>query len=282
MRPAGRGGRHDRQTPPAARPALPAPPWAANAEYEHRILGSAMRCLDTTPIMTGPLLDPTHTPDWGVDEAIQFTPRRRRPDRHAGARSTRTTASASRTSCEPCGSTGSPRPVAADADGDPRRCRGWTDEQRLPPDPLRRNRRPTGRRDRAARRRARRPHRDDGGAAARAAGRPAPGPAAAARERSLVTALRPRAAGNDRRADRRPEPGVCAPTAPVRGRRRGRRARRRAGGNARAGLRATAAAPRSSRARRTRPHSARRGSAAARGALGLRHAGSGSKRSCAA
>ena len=49
-------------------------PWAANAEYEHRILGSAMRCLDETPILSGPLLDTSHTPDWGVDEALQVTP----------------------------------------------------------------------------------------------------------------------------------------------------------------------------------------------------------------
>lgn len=44
-------------------------PWAENAEDEHKILGRAMQCLETTPILTGPLL---HTlGDWDLGESIQ-------------------------------------------------------------------------------------------------------------------------------------------------------------------------------------------------------------------
>jgi Pvc16 N-terminal domain len=48
-------------------------PWAANAEHEQCILGSAMRCLEDTPILSGPLLDMTHDPQWTTDDAIQIT-----------------------------------------------------------------------------------------------------------------------------------------------------------------------------------------------------------------
>jgi hypothetical protein len=46
--------------------------WASNAEYEYRILGAALACLDTTPILTGPLLYPTT--DWEDGDAIQLVP----------------------------------------------------------------------------------------------------------------------------------------------------------------------------------------------------------------
>jgi hypothetical protein len=45
--------------------------WAENAEYEHRILGRAMQCLETMPILTGPLLYPSD--DWGASEGLQLT-----------------------------------------------------------------------------------------------------------------------------------------------------------------------------------------------------------------
>lgn len=45
-------------------------PWADNAEWEHRILGRAMQCLETTPIVSGPLLYPAA--DWATNEAVQL------------------------------------------------------------------------------------------------------------------------------------------------------------------------------------------------------------------
>ena len=44
-------------------------PWAENAEEEHRILGRAMQCLESTPILTGPLLHSSG--EWDAGEAIQ-------------------------------------------------------------------------------------------------------------------------------------------------------------------------------------------------------------------
>ncbi|HXU46203.1 MAG TPA: Pvc16 family protein, partial [Thermoanaerobaculia bacterium] len=44
-------------------------PWAENADYELRILGRAMTCLEATPILSGPLLDPLTA--WAPSEAIQ-------------------------------------------------------------------------------------------------------------------------------------------------------------------------------------------------------------------
>jgi hypothetical protein len=44
-------------------------PWADNAEYELRILGKAMQCLETRPILAGPLLYPDV--DWGPNETLQ-------------------------------------------------------------------------------------------------------------------------------------------------------------------------------------------------------------------
>ncbi len=44
-------------------------PWAENAEYEYRILGAAMQCLESTPILAGPLLDPEGS--WAVGDALQ-------------------------------------------------------------------------------------------------------------------------------------------------------------------------------------------------------------------
>ncbi len=45
-------------------------PWADNAVDEHRILGRAMQCLDSTPILSGPLLHSSG--DWDAGEAIQI------------------------------------------------------------------------------------------------------------------------------------------------------------------------------------------------------------------
>jgi hypothetical protein len=43
-------------------------PWAMNAEDEHAILGRAMQCLDTTPILSGPLLHSSG--EWLTNEAV--------------------------------------------------------------------------------------------------------------------------------------------------------------------------------------------------------------------
>ena len=48
-------------------------PWASNAEHEQRILGAAMQCLEETPILSGPLLDTTHDPDWAPQDAVHVT-----------------------------------------------------------------------------------------------------------------------------------------------------------------------------------------------------------------
>lgn len=47
-------------------------PWAEAAEFEHDILGSAMTCLETTPILQGPLLHPSSA--WQPNEALQIGP----------------------------------------------------------------------------------------------------------------------------------------------------------------------------------------------------------------
>lgn len=46
-------------------------PWAENADFELRILGRAMSCLDATPILSGPLLDSLG--GWQPGEAIQVS-----------------------------------------------------------------------------------------------------------------------------------------------------------------------------------------------------------------
>ncbi len=46
--------------------------WAEAAEFEHDILGSAMTCLETTPILQGPLLHPSTA--WEPNEALQIGP----------------------------------------------------------------------------------------------------------------------------------------------------------------------------------------------------------------
>lgn len=43
--------------------------WAEGPEFEQDILGSAMACLETTPILSGPLLHPTSA--WQANEAVQ-------------------------------------------------------------------------------------------------------------------------------------------------------------------------------------------------------------------
>jgi hypothetical protein len=45
-------------------------PWAENAEYEHRILGRTMQCLEDTPILSGPSLYPVT--EWATNEAVQI------------------------------------------------------------------------------------------------------------------------------------------------------------------------------------------------------------------
>jgi hypothetical protein len=45
-------------------------PWADNAEFEHRILGRAMQCLETTPVLSGPLLHPST--EWAPNETLQI------------------------------------------------------------------------------------------------------------------------------------------------------------------------------------------------------------------
>jgi len=45
--------------------------WASNADHEQRILGSAMRCLEDTPILHGPVLDVSTGAGWRATEAVQ-------------------------------------------------------------------------------------------------------------------------------------------------------------------------------------------------------------------
>lgn len=45
-------------------------PWAANAEFEYRILGQAMECLEKSPILSGPLLYPSA--NWSGNETVQL------------------------------------------------------------------------------------------------------------------------------------------------------------------------------------------------------------------
>jgi len=45
-------------------------PWADNAEFELRILGRAMECLETTPVLSGPLLHPDAA--WAPNESVQI------------------------------------------------------------------------------------------------------------------------------------------------------------------------------------------------------------------
>lgn len=47
-------------------------PWGDNAEDEHRILGKAMECVESTPILSGPLLHPEPAANWSANEAIQL------------------------------------------------------------------------------------------------------------------------------------------------------------------------------------------------------------------
>lgn len=45
-------------------------PWAGNAEFEYRLLGQAMTCLERMPILSGPLLYPTA--GWQPHETLQL------------------------------------------------------------------------------------------------------------------------------------------------------------------------------------------------------------------
>jgi Pvc16 N-terminal domain len=44
--------------------------WADNAEFEYRIIGKALQCLESTPILAGPLLDPSS--NWAPNESVQI------------------------------------------------------------------------------------------------------------------------------------------------------------------------------------------------------------------
>jgi hypothetical protein len=46
--------------------------WADNAEHEQRILGAAMECLESNPILSGPLLHPDPLADWAPGESMQI------------------------------------------------------------------------------------------------------------------------------------------------------------------------------------------------------------------
>jgi hypothetical protein len=43
--------------------------WADNAEFEHAIMGRALQILDSLPILSGPLLQPSG--EWAAGEAVQ-------------------------------------------------------------------------------------------------------------------------------------------------------------------------------------------------------------------
>ena len=44
--------------------------WADNAEFEHRIIGRAMQALETTPVLSGPLLEGSG--GWSPAESVQL------------------------------------------------------------------------------------------------------------------------------------------------------------------------------------------------------------------
>jgi hypothetical protein len=45
-------------------------PWADNADHQLRILGKAMQCLESTPVLSGALLD--SSANWAPNEAVQL------------------------------------------------------------------------------------------------------------------------------------------------------------------------------------------------------------------
>ncbi len=47
-------------------------PWADNAEDEHRILGAAMECLESHPLLSGPMLLPDPVVNWAPGESLQI------------------------------------------------------------------------------------------------------------------------------------------------------------------------------------------------------------------
>ncbi len=44
--------------------------WGDNAEFEFRIIGKAMQCIETTPMLSGPMLDPSG--NWAPNETVQL------------------------------------------------------------------------------------------------------------------------------------------------------------------------------------------------------------------
>ncbi len=44
--------------------------WGENADHEFRILGRALKCMEETPILSGPLLDPIAP--WETNESVQL------------------------------------------------------------------------------------------------------------------------------------------------------------------------------------------------------------------
>lgn len=47
-------------------------PWGDNAEHEHRILGAAMECLESNPLLSGPMLHPDVNAEWSPGETVQL------------------------------------------------------------------------------------------------------------------------------------------------------------------------------------------------------------------
>lgn len=45
-------------------------PWGTNADHEYRIVGRLMQCMESMPILSGPLLDPIT--NWAPNESIQI------------------------------------------------------------------------------------------------------------------------------------------------------------------------------------------------------------------
>lgn len=48
--------------------------WARNAEHEHRLIGSAMTCLEDMATLTGPMLDASNDARWSPMETLQILP----------------------------------------------------------------------------------------------------------------------------------------------------------------------------------------------------------------
>lgn len=58
-------------------------PWAESAESEHAILGRALQCLHSTPVMSGAMLQPGG--GWSSNDRVELVIEDASPDLHAGA-----------------------------------------------------------------------------------------------------------------------------------------------------------------------------------------------------